>query len=254
MTLPKIIMQTWKDTHIPLIWQSSPVSIKKFMPNYTYILSTDADNRKFVSTHFPDFLSTYDNYKHSIQRADAIRYMWLYIHGGIYIDLDYQLLKPLHDLFESNSPFYVVYSKNVGTFVTNSFMASQPRCPFWLDVITEMKKAANRYYFGKHLQVMNTTGPMMLTRVLRRTQIPYTVLPTSSLIPCSVCDLPCKPIGNSYLQVLPGSSWIGFDSRCYNFVLCHWRGLIWILIILFILLILAVIYWSRCRAKYFNTN
>ena len=99
ITIPKIIMQTWKNTDIPDKWKSSPASIRQYMPDWEYVLMTDDMNDQFVRTYFPDFYSHYVNFPYPIQRADAIRYMWLYKHGGIYMDMDFELIKPLDDLF-----------------------------------------------------------------------------------------------------------------------------------------------------------
>ena len=35
---------------------------------------------------------SYDGYTHPIQRADAARYFILFVHGGLYADLDYEPL------------------------------------------------------------------------------------------------------------------------------------------------------------------
>ena len=85
-------MQTWKTRNIPHQWKISPSSIKKNIPkHWNYVLMTDRDNRDFVKKYFPSFLSYYESFPYNIQRADAIRYMWLYVNGGIYMDLDFYL-------------------------------------------------------------------------------------------------------------------------------------------------------------------
>jgi len=184
--------------------------------------------------YFPDFLLYYDSFPYSIQRADAIRYFWLYHHGGIYMDLDMELLKPLDDLFTTNNELFLVESGNIGGYITNSFMASKPRCKLWLDMIDEMKKPLPKWAVGKHMQVMNSTGPIALNRVVKRNQYIYASLPKSAIMPCNVCDSVCnKP--DAYIHPLPGSSWIAWDTQFYNFWLCHWKPVaIGIIIILFI--------------------
>lgn len=243
VTIPKIIMQTWKDNNIPKKWKVSPLSIRKHMPSWKYVLMTDKDNRNFVKKHFPDFLKYYDRFPHNIQRADAIRYMWLYVHGGLYIDLDYEMLHPLDELFTGGAEIYLVNSGNIGSYITNSLMASKPGCTVWLDMIESMKKKAEWYYMGKHMEVMNTTGPIMLNHVVKNSNIPYTLLPSKLVMPCSVCNLKCDT-KNAYLRPLEGSSWIAFDTKIYNFFMCKWRKVCMFLVFLIILiLILIFIYW-----------
>ena len=239
--IPKIIMQTWKNKYIPQKWKNSPNSISKHMPDWKYVLMTDADNRKFVQTHFPDFLSYYDSFPYNIQRADAIRYMWLYIHGGIYIDLDYEILQPLDELFIPDAQAYFVNSGNVGSYITNSFMASKPKCPLWLEVIEIMKQQLPWYYLGKHFQVMNTTGPIMLTYAASRSSVSYLMLPRLKITPCSVCNIFCKA-RDTYVKQLQGSSWTSYDTKLYIYFMCNWRYICLLIFILFIIIVLWLLY------------
>jgi mannosyltransferase OCH1-like enzyme len=132
VSIPKIIMQTWKTQEVPEKWKISPLSIKNLMYDWKYILMDDEENRKFVENFFPDFLSFYDNFPYNIQRADAIRYMFLYMYGGVYMDLDFEVQQDLSILFkkENSCEIFLVKSGNIGSFFTNSFMASKPKCNF----------------------------------------------------------------------------------------------------------------------------
>jgi len=242
--IPKIIMQTWKDKNIPDKWKSSPESIKKHMPGWKYVLLTDKDNRKFVKKHFPDFLKYYDNFPYNIMRCDSIRYLWMYIHGGVYMDLDFEVLKPLDEFFTSNADVYLINSSNVGSYLTNSFMACKPRCKLWLDVIEAMKNPGlSWYHMGRHMIVMNVSGPIMLTYAVARSKIVYATLPTKLFLPCSVCDIGNKKkIEGSYLKQLEGSSWVTYDTKFYNFFMCNWRYLLCFLGILIVFILLVLIF------------
>jgi mannosyltransferase OCH1-like enzyme len=111
------------------------------MPHWKYVLNSDEDNRNFVVQYFPDFLPTYDGFRYPIQRADVIRYMWLYIHGGLYMDLDVEIIRDLTPLFavetedtsSSTDCLCLVRSPDcnpVSQTVTNAIMASTARNPF----------------------------------------------------------------------------------------------------------------------------
>lgn len=246
--IPRIIMQTWKDHNIPKKWRESSQSIQEHMKDWKYVLMTDEDNRNFVKDHFPEFLSYYDGFEYNIQRVDAIRYMWLYIHGGIYMDLDFVVLKPLDDLFKdiTNAEIYLVSSGNIGVYITNSFMAAKPKCKLWLDVIERMKKPLPWFYLGKHMRVMNTTGPIMLTHVVTNSSYPYIRLPKAKINPCSVCDLRC-PLGDTYLRPLEGSSWVGYDTAVYNYFMCNWKPVSIFVVILVVFILLWIIIKFICQ-------
>ena len=237
--IPKIIMQSWKTREIPEHWEESPKSIAKVMPDWKYILMTDEDNRKMVKEHFPDFLECYDSLPYHIQRVDCARYCFLYLYGGIYIDLDFLCKKDLSPLFQSGDIF-LVSSGNVSGYYTNSFMASKPRNKFWLELLEEVKKPAKWWYIGKHIFVMSQSGPICLSRVANRSKFVISVIPKKLVMPCSVCNINCSTC-EAYLKPLEGSSWTSFDTTFLNFWLCNWKKVVSFLILLLLLLLIAYI-------------
>lgn len=240
--IPKIIMQTWKTHNVPDHWKSSPESIKKLMPDWRYILLSDDDNYEFMKKYFPEYLDVYESLEYSIMKADLIRYAFLYIHGGIYLDLDIEITKPLDELFHKRGDIYLVESGNAGGIYTNSFMASKPKCKFWLDCLREIRKDYKWWAYGKHLRVMSRTGPLMLTRVVNKTKHKLVKIPRKYVMPCSTCDLkPCTKPG-AYTKALEGSSWCDWDSYVYNKCLCNWKKILFIILI-FVLIIIYLFFW-----------
>lgn len=242
VSIPKIIMQTWKTKDVPERWRKSPESIRQHMPDWQYVLMTDEDNDKFVQEHFPGFYKTYKSFPYGIQRADAIRYMWLFVHGGIYMDLDFEMLHPLDNLFTADNDLFVVASGNVGSCITNSFMASKPRCKVWLDMLDYMKKDLPWWCIGKHMVVMNSTGPIALNYVIKESGYPYCLLPNKTLMPCSVCNIECD-VGDAWLKPLQGSSWISYDTMFFNWWLCNWKQFLLVVSIIAIILIVVFSLW-----------
>lgn len=244
VVIPKLIMQTWKTEELPVKWKPSQSSINKYMSDWDYILMTDEMNRKFIMQHFPDFITHYDNFKYPIQRADAIRYAWLYINGGIYLDCDFELLAPLDELFIEDYDNFLVASSNTPNIITNGFMASKPKEKLWLDMINEMKNHPGIYSIEMHLHVMNTTGPMAFNRVVKRGNYNYKLLPTEKINPYTICDIDYNN-PTALMKPLEGSSWVSgigvFCQYCY----CNSNNLfiIIILIILILLLLILMIYY-----------
>ncbi len=242
--IPKLIMQTWKTHNVPEHWKSSPSSIKKYMPDWKYVLIDDDKAGEIVEKYFPDFADKYYSFEYPIMRVDAFRYIWMYLYGGVYMDLDIEITHSLEDLFYEDADFYVVESGNVGSIYTNSFIASKPGCKIWLDCIEEMKKPYKYWQYGKHLKVMGTTGPLMLTQVINRNKYKYQpgFIPQKLVMPCSICDpKPCTKKG-AYTKALEGSSWCGWDSLFYNTCVCNLRKIL--LIILLIILLLTSYYFD----------
>lgn len=240
--IPKIIMQTWKNNQVPNKWKESPESIKELMPDWEYVLMTDEMNREFVKEHFPDFLRYYDGFPYNIQRADAIRYCWLYVNGGMYMDLDIKLQHDLSSLFYDDADIYLVASGNIGSCITNSFMASKPRCQVWLDMIEYMKKDLNFYHVFKHSIVMSSTGPVALNHVVKTSNTSYITLPARLLMPCSTCDIKCD-VSNAWIQPLEGGSWNGWDSLVANTCMCNWKAITVIIAVVIVALVVIFLMW-----------
>lgn len=236
MSVPKIIMQTWKTNTLPEKWQESQDSILNKMSGWKYVLMTDEDNRKFVLQYFPEFIQIYDNLPYPIQRVDMIRPMWLYINGGVYMDLDYVVNKPFDELFSSENSLnslYFVQSSNTSIYFTNSFMASTKNHPFWLEYLNYMKNDPPFWAITKHFIVMTTTGPIALTNALSQTKWVYSVLPQKQLIPCDVCDIgKCR---GGFLKTIEGQSWNGVDSLALNYLYCNWTTVLITVLIVIIL-------------------
>ncbi len=258
--IPLLIMQTWKNRRVPSHWRDSPVDIKKYMPHWEYVLMTDEDNENFCREYFPDFLPYFLSFPYNIQRADAIRYMWLYVHGGVYIDLDLVPTRNWDDLFYEDIELYLVSSGNVQSCITNSFMASKPGAQLWLDMIEHMKQDAPWWAGGKHMTVMNTTGPVSLNYMVKNSHFifnsiddnspyKYKILPTELVMPCSVCDIETCHIGKAYLRPLQGSSWANWDTTFINFLLCKWNYILIAAIIVIIIIIIIYIIWYYANKR-----
>ena len=155
------------------------------------------------------------------------------------MDLDFEVLKPLDSLFTNDNEVYLVNSSNIGSYLTNSFMASKPRCKLWLDCIEAMKKKLPFYCMGKHLTVMNSTGPIMLTHVVNKAKIVYGMLPVRLILPCSVCNIKCYSKG-AYLKQLEGSSWIAYDTKIYNFFMCNYKQLLIAIALIFLVILISL--------------
>jgi mannosyltransferase OCH1-like enzyme len=168
MAIPRQIFQTWKSREVtnPFMkrWQESWTNLN---PSYKYTIWDDDDNRSFVKEHFPDFLETYDSYKQNICRADVIRYLYLYVHGGIYTDLDFMCLKPFESIINSiesqnvDITFGTLGPMDDETFnnhdIPNAIIISKPKADFWLFVIKALSKCT-KVGLPPELQ----TGPVLI--------------------------------------------------------------------------------------------
>lgn len=229
MRYPKIIHQTYKDENIPDHWKISPIMWKKMHPDYVYMFWTDADIRNYIKSNYPDFLNLHDNYIYNIQRADMIRYFILYDFGGIYSDLDLypnENIEPHLSEDISDADVLVVNSVNLNSVITNSFMISKKKAPIWRIVHEKLKEKLPLFAIGKHLTVMYSTGPLMLTSVFMKNKKLFKLLPVKKFMAYSSNDDMNIIKENAVLIPLKGQSWNGWDSKLYNFANKHKNSLI----------------------------
>ena len=165
-----IIHQTWKNTRIPTHLSSHSKSWRQHHPDWRYYLWTDDDNRDHIASHYPWFLDTYDSYPLAIQRVDAARYFIVYSLGGLYVDLDFRCFRNILPLIgeadlvlglESNE-HHTIHQRD--TIIGNAFIyARAPGNPFLRHLIEEMSACSNGGIEERD-NVLETTGPFMLTR------------------------------------------------------------------------------------------
>lgn len=228
--IPRLIMQTWRTRDVPERWKQAQRSVWEAMPDWKYVLLTDADIEAFVRQEYPELWPLFESYEYGIQRADAVRPLWLKKNGGVYLDLDYVVHKPFDEkLFAvDGSDTYLIKSGNFGgRHYTNSFMASEPGAPLWDAYIEELKANRGRG-MTKHWRVLRSTGPLALDRAVKRTKAVARIhtIPAALVMPCSICEIyanQCRRRKEAYASPIAGASWIGWDTRLLNMLYCNRR-------------------------------
>jgi len=96
--IPKWIHQTWKTKNSNPQVDRLRLSWIDMHPGFKYTLYDDNDVDRFIRVHFDD--RVYTTYKRIINgslKADFFRYCVLYIHGGVYVDVDLCCIRSLID-------------------------------------------------------------------------------------------------------------------------------------------------------------
>lgn len=206
MSIPRLIHQTWKTPELPEPYNRFAETVRACNPEFEYRLWTDADNRRFVKTHYPEFLPRFDSYRHNIERADAIRYFLLYTYGGVYIDLDMENLRPIAPLLKNAEVLLSVEAgPDIGNQVlSNAFMASQPRHPFFREIIRDLSE--NQCKDITFEDVFNITGPNMVSRIYLQSgqRDKVGIIPLEQICPAGVLDQHPRFTGKSLDQLRNG--------------------------------------------------
>ncbi|RXW24611.1 hypothetical protein EST38_g1265 [Candolleomyces aberdarensis] len=232
--IPRIIHQTWKTETLPPRWQPISQACRDMMPDYEYILWTDASSRDFIGEHYPWFLDTFDNYKYPIQRADAIRYFVLHHYGGVYMDLDIGCLRPMDSLLQ----YPVILPKTIPVGVSNDLMFAEKGHPFLQQTIHNLVTFDHSWILN-YPTVMFSTGPMFLSAQygIYTTSHPKTALSEIRILPKSLYGKNALPeeAPHSFFSHFYGSSWHADDAAFIGFLGTWGKVLMWIGLLILVL-------------------
>lgn len=203
MPIPSIVHQVWVqgESKIPAKYDAMRESVRRHHPRWevrlwsepamenlvkecSLELDADASRKKNRKKRSSDagLLETYLSYPHLVQRVDAFRLVVLWFYGGVYLDLDVEMFKPLDTLLKPTDDFVLcsfshrflqqTLSDMVGLRqrYNNAFLASCPRHPFVKKLLMGLPgRRHNRALFRMaDLYVPQSTGPVMLTEMVER--------------------------------------------------------------------------------------
>jgi len=171
--IPKIIHQIWDGRHEPLprFFKELSETWKKNHPEWRYEFWDKERMEKFVAEHFPVYFNKYQTLKYNIQRWDVIRYMILSKLGGLYVDFDYESLKPADEYLSGKTCCFglepeehrILFNRE-HSIISNAFIASVPNHPF-MELLIENVFNSEASFTSRFYCVLETTGPYMISRV-----------------------------------------------------------------------------------------
>ena len=177
--IPKIIHQIWsdKDKSLPEYFSKMAETWKYDYPNWEYLFWDDNKMNSFILEYFPQYWEVYNGFPYNVQRWDAIRYLILYKMGGMYVDFDFESLKPLDELLcDKQCCFPQEPISHCGIFkrnfiINNSLMASVPYHNYLQNIIEKVFSKENLELSFTALNkdiVFDTTGQWVLVDVYER--------------------------------------------------------------------------------------
>ena len=168
--IPKIFIQTYKNNRLhPFIHRNI---LKMLVANrdYQYRFITDEDGEQLIQEHFDEtVLTAFKKVKLNAAKGDFLRYIALYVYGGIYLDLDANL-GDLHDFFFNyGSPLklsekecILFYNDSIDSKIEQWVIMTKPHNEIIRWFIDEMVK---RIHDGE-TYILDATGPHMVTDVI----------------------------------------------------------------------------------------
>jgi hypothetical protein len=130
-------------------------NIKNLNSEYGYQFFNDDDCVQFIQNFFgSDVLDVYFNMRTLQHRADLFRYCLLYTYGGVYVDIDIQMLSPIDDIIDlsENSKLISVKDVSKGHGIYQGFLVSEPKNEIFLPLIEDMLKNPNPQDYAYHIE------------------------------------------------------------------------------------------------------
>jgi mannosyltransferase OCH1-like enzyme len=218
--IPKIIHQTYKDYDLPDVYAMCARQIKSLHSGYEYKFWTDEDMYTFMRTEFPTYWVKFGALPRTIMQIDMFRYFLLYKYGGVYVDLDYYMLRPLDDLMADKELVLPVNGEaddGTPTGVGNCILASRPGHPFWrklMDSLFTVDRSVVDFDSDNNVDMSEFgTGPGFVYAIWRA----YSADDTSIYLPRKQMFHPPSQQSLLYLERLQAQGIYGM----------HWRSGLW---------------------------
>ncbi|MDH6254236.1 mannosyltransferase OCH1-like enzyme [Chryseobacterium sp. H1D6B] len=164
MPIPKQIFQTFKSKKLPWLTQLHIWNMKRKNREYSYHFYDDHDIEKFITDEFPpEYIENYNKLTIGAAKADFFRYAVLYKKGGIYLDIDSAVTKPLKYLINEEDEAVISIERHAGLYVQWAliFNKNHPFLKKTLELMIDNIKT-HRYPHNIHA----TTGPTVFSNAI----------------------------------------------------------------------------------------
>lgn len=219
--IPKIIHQTYKNNDLPNIYKHCQNIIKELHPDFIYNFYTDEDMFNIIKKEFPEYNESFNKLPRMIMKIDMFRYFLMYKYGGLYVDMDYLMLKKFNLLnYDVVLPCNRENNNKEPICLGNCIFASKPKHPFWkllMDSLFFIDRENINYTDDKNIDGSEDgTGPMFVYSMWKKYN--NEVIDNCIFIPERELFHPITKIDNKYIDKLK-------ENNCYGMHICTgmWR-------------------------------
>lgn len=165
MSIPKVIYQTFKTNKIPLLTKFYIWLYMRKNPGYRRAFYDDEMVRTFIKENFDDrTFSAYNRLQIGAAKADFFRYAVLFIKGGIYLDLDSDIITNLdRHLLDSDTAVITRERKHQNLFAQWALIYDKGH-PFLKRTIEYIVDNIEKNAFPHDVHQM--TGPTVYSRAI----------------------------------------------------------------------------------------
>lgn len=178
MPIPKIIYQTWKTHELHSNCIRVRNQIQALNPEYEMKLFNDIEIDLFIKDNFDDTIySCFKKLKIGAAKADFWRYCVLFINGGVYLDMDSEIIRPLKELIKGDEQCIISREGNPGIFVNWLMMFDKGHPILW----SAIQKCCHNITHKISPSILALTGPLILTSAINEILLPIYKTPCLNL-------------------------------------------------------------------------
>jgi len=162
-TIPRVFHRIWVGPAMPTLFETFGEGWQRLHPDWKMCLWTEAELPPLVNQRLYDAASDICPGFEGQFRSDLARFEILHRYGGVYIDTDFECLKPIDALLEDVDAFCAWEIQD--EVANNAIMGCVPGHPLLFDLVAGLPDRVSRLAGSRPAKM---TGPHYLTSVLRR--------------------------------------------------------------------------------------
>lgn len=229
--IPKIIHQIWLQGEENILESNNNKinNIKKLHPDWKYILWDEPMIINLIKNN-KEYLDKYYKFIYLHQKVDFSKFVILEKYGGIYIDIDCDVIKNLDNIFILIKDYDLIISElNNNLDTVSSLLTCHKTCNCYnngiiigkpqtrvLNFLINGFKYDCRFYENKILCIQNTTGPPIFNKLIEYykkniSNKDILVLPYDYFEPC--INKKCNITNNTHIIHKHELSWLDTDQK-----------------------------------------
>ena len=172
--IPKVIYVYYDRPSFHDILKENIDYLKKQNPDYKVKIITPYEVIQILTNDKPEWIYYFNKINRNFPnlQSDYIRYVLLYLYGGIYIDIKSRPKKPLSDIIDDSMNIFLLKEELKGTDIATSFLVSKPKHIIFEKVIEKMNYNIDNYWSfdininTPKINCLKLFGPKMLGKIV----------------------------------------------------------------------------------------
>jgi mannosyltransferase OCH1-like enzyme len=168
--IPLNIFQYWHSEELPEKMKLATEKIKNSNPEFNYFLFNEKSALEFLTSNFSEeVIYAFKKLKPSAFKSDLFRYCFLFIHGGIYIDVklipfnNFKLIELVNK--EHYVKDYTACNNNNAGNISQTIIVSNKNNKLLFECIRRIIINVNNNFYGKSCLLV--TGPGLVAKTYR---------------------------------------------------------------------------------------